>query len=181
MQGKFVRGRTGVSLEQSFAELAACLRKLHEVLSAARLTIVEDQPSQRSAVADAFGSRIEDALGNAHDALEYAGAASNAIAEPLDFNRARTSLGKSQKAFHCLERCYFPGLVSCEKLAELESFVSRAGPEWQAWARCVKVALDECSGAIAAANLAFINCWEDLAEALTLALAGRPESPPHEA
>ena len=167
-----------MSLEQSFTELVTCLRKLHEVLSAARLTIIEDQPRRKSAVADAFGSRIEDALGNTHDALEYAGAASDAIAEPLDFTRARHALSKSQKAFHGLERCYFSGLVSCEKLTELEDFAARAGPEWQAWARSVKVALDECCGAIEAANLVFANCWDDLTEALAIALALRPEPPP---
>ncbi len=57
----------GVSLEQSLAELAACLRKLHEVFSGARLTIVEDQTRRKPAVVDAFGSRIEDALGNVQD------------------------------------------------------------------------------------------------------------------
>ena len=129
-----------MSLERSFAELAMCLQKLPDVLSAVRLTIIEDRPRRKSAVADAVESRIKDALGHAHDALEYADVASNTVAEPLDFNRVQQSLSKSQKAFHGLERCYFSGLVSCEKLAELESFASRAGPEWQVWARSAKVA-----------------------------------------
>jgi hypothetical protein len=166
-----------MALERSLAELITCLQNVQDVLSASRLTITEDQPTQSpAAIADVFVSGIDDALGYAHDALEGAVAARKAVNGPLDFDRARRYLGKSQEAFHRVADCYFSHMVAYERLTELERLAAERRGEWQAWAKSVKVSLDECGEPIEAANRTFISCWEHLTEALTNALSLRPRA-----
>ena len=169
-------------IERSVAVLATHLQQLREVLSTAQFTITEDQPKRsQSILADALENGVDDALGYAQEALEHAVAARESLGGPFDFDATRRYLGKSQKAFLASANCYFSQVVAHERLTGFERLAAKRGGEWQSWAESVKVGLDKCREPIDAANRAFLDCWEDLTEALTIALMLRPEPASHAA
>jgi len=171
-----------VSLERSFAELTARLQRIKDALTEVRITVEEDRPRNgQPAIADQLENTILELYGYAHEALEYGGAACKAVGDPFEFNRARQFLGKSQEAFHRVERRYFSELVSHARLSELERFARKGGRDWQGWTESVKLGLDRCRESIEAASLAFIHCWEDVTEVLVIVLTfqePKPTPPP---
>jgi hypothetical protein len=169
-----------VPIERSLAVLATHLQALREVLSAAQVTIAEDKPNRtQSALADAFENSVVDALGYTQEALAHAASARTTVAGPFDFVAARRYLGKSQEAFRKVTDCYFSQMVAHERLTDLDRLAAKPGSEWQVWAESLKMALHKCCESVDAANQAFMHCWEDLTEALTIALMLRPEPASH--
>ncbi len=158
-----------MSLEKTFQELQAELRKLRDTLLGLRLTVVEDKPrSDEVVLVERTGNTVEDLLGWAEEALLAAGEAEQATAYPLDEHRLRKALATCQERYGRLVQQYLSDLAPYEQMAELLRFGRRRSGEWQAWTRSVKQALEDCRQPLHDVSQALFHCWQDLSERLAM-------------
>jgi hypothetical protein len=154
-----------MALERVFRESTVRLRKLSDALKEARLTIVEDRPRRHQVVvADHFEYGIEDILGWLEEAIQNSVEAQQAVALPLNLDRAVRSLGKCQDLFRRVQRRYSADLISYARLEELMRIGSERRGEWQGWTESVKKGLEHCRQPMEDASLALTRCWQEIAE-----------------
>jgi hypothetical protein len=145
-----------VALESSFQDLAGQLRKLHDMLLALRLTVVEDKPLRgEAALVDHLEDAILDLMGALDECQKAAAAGRKAVGHPLDLDRARRALAACQDRFHGIEAQYTGRLASYEKIKDLAGLARDRRGEWVPWAGRVT------SGA---ASKALARCWQEIAE-----------------
>ena len=153
-----------MALEGSFNELSAHILGLRDVLIDFRTTIL-DKPYEGDVVlVDLFSDAADDLLGWIEEASEACAEARQALAYPIDLDRARRALVACQEKFNLAVRRFSSDLVVYERIAELTSLGEEREGEWLAWANSVKESLDLCRQPFYDASQALFVCWQELAE-----------------
>jgi hypothetical protein len=154
-----------MALDATFRELSSQLRKLHDMLLALRLTVVEDKPLKgEAALVDQLEDSILDVMGALDECLKAAGTAQKAVGHPLDLDRARRGLASCQDQFHRIERQYSDDLASYEKQKDLAGLGSARRGEWLPWAASVKDGVEQCREPLEGVSKALAGCWQEIAE-----------------
>lgn len=154
-----------MALESSFQDLAGQLRKLHDMLLALRLTVVEDKPLRgEAALVDHLEDAILDLMGALDECQKAAAAGRKAVGHPLDLDRARRALAACQDRFHGIEAQYTGRLASYEKIKDLAGLARDRRGEWVPWAGSVKSGVERCREPLDAASKALARCWQEIAE-----------------
>lgn len=154
-----------MALDATFRELTAQLRKLHDMLLALRLTVVEDKPVKgEAALVDQMEDTILDVMGSLDECLKAAGAAQKAVGHPLDLDRARRALATCQDQFHRIERQYSNDLAAYEKLKDLAGLGNTRRGEWLPWSGSVKDGIEQCRQPLDGVSNALTGCWQEIAE-----------------
>ena len=152
-------------LEETFQKLSTELRKLHDTLIAARLTVVEDKPVRgESALVDHLGDSILDLLGSLNEALKAAREAQKAVSNVTDLNTARRALTACQQRFHRIEQQFAMELVSYEKLKDLSRLGSERRGEWLLWSNSAKDGIEQCRPPLDGVSKALAACWQEIAD-----------------
>jgi hypothetical protein len=153
-----------MALEATFRELSSQLRKLHDMLLALRLTVVEDKPVKgEAALVDHLEDTILDLMGALDQSLTAARTAQKGVGHPLDLDRSHRALTTCQDRFHQIEQQYSADLASFEKLRDLETLAGRGG-EWRPWAASVKGGVEQCRQPLDGVSKALAMCWQEIAE-----------------
>jgi hypothetical protein len=154
-----------VALESIFRDLADQLRKLHDMLLALRLTVVEDKPLKGEvALVDHLEDTILDLMGSLDESMKSAGAAQKAVGHPVDLDRARRALAGCQEQLHKIETQYVERLASYEKIKDLAAVARDRRGEWVPWAGSVKNGIERCREPLDGARKALADCWQEIAE-----------------
>ena len=154
-----------MALESSFRDLADHLRKLHDMLLALRLTVVEDKPLKgEAALVDHLEDTILDLMGVLDECQKSAAAGRKAVGHPVDLDRARRALAACQDQFHGIEAQYAERLASYEKIKDLAGLARDRRGEWVPWAGSVKSGVERCREPLDGASKAMAACWQEIAE-----------------
>jgi hypothetical protein len=153
-----------VALEETFADLVAKWRQLHEAAQALRITAVEDQPAEGAVLLiERCADAAEDLLGWATLGLAAAGDAQQGVGVIPNVARARHSLRMGQQHFGRLDDQFFV-FASYEWVSELVRFGRKRRGEWLAWVHSMREAISQCREPIQQVRDALVNCWDGLAE-----------------
>jgi hypothetical protein len=154
-----------VSLENTIQSLLTESRKLHDMLLAVRLTVVEDKPVRgEAALVDHLEDTILDIMGLLDDASKAARSAHRAVRNVPDLNGARRALTICQGRFHNIERQFADSLISYEKLKDLASLGNERRGEWLPWSNSVRQGIEQCREPLDAVSEALAACWQEIAE-----------------
>jgi hypothetical protein len=153
-----------VTLEATFRELFAELRKLQDMLIAVRLTLGDKPVRGEAALVDYLEDSILDMLGFLEESLKAARSAQKAVGDAPNLNAARRALTVCQQRFHRVEQQYAAELVSYEKLKDLASLGSERRGEWLPWSNSVKDGIEQCRLPLDGASKALATCWQEIAE-----------------
>jgi hypothetical protein len=164
-----------LALETAFRELQLRLRKLKDVFDAANVTLGDGPLEDESPDTDSLKGNLSDAIAWVNDARRLALRARAASRSPIKVDQVRRYLGESQSIFQELEQLYYGDLVSHERLTYLERLGNR-GSERRAWIDSLKDALEQCRNPMQETSRAFVVCWQELTEVLSVSLQLRPKS-----
>jgi hypothetical protein len=154
-----------VPLEITFQGLLTELRKLHDMLLAVRLTVVEDKPVRsEAALVDHLEDVILDMMGLLDEATKAGRGAQRAVRNVADLNAARRALTICQERFHRIERQFAESLVSYENLKDLTGLGTERRGEWLPWSNSVKQGIEQCREPLDGVSKALANCWQEIAE-----------------
>lgn len=153
-------------LEATFDMLCSDLRKLRGILHDFNVN-VEDKPGTESVrLVDDVSDEVTELLGLSEESLSAAEEARRAAGPAFDPNQMRRSLAGSQKQFHGLSRNLFSNLLSYERISELIQF-GREHRDWRGWVDSVRQGLETCRPGVEAAEEAYFQCWQEIAERVT--------------
>jgi hypothetical protein len=154
-----------MAIEQAFAELGHHVRTLQEALEALGTTVDEDRPTRDDVV---VSSRLSDDLlaarGLLAEVLTASGDACQAVAYPLDGDRARRALTACQRQFQQFAYAFSFELTGWDRLDDLTSVGRERGPGWLDWVTVVKQGLEQSRMLSAEVGNALFLCWQELAE-----------------
>lgn len=154
-----------MALESIFRDLPGQLRKLHDMLVALRLTVVEDKPLKgEAALVDHLEDTILEVMGTLDECMKTAGAAQKAVGHPVDLDLARRALAACQDQFHRIETDYTERLASYEQIKDLAGLARDRRGEWIPWAGSVKNGIERCREPLDGARKALADCWQEIAE-----------------
>jgi hypothetical protein len=154
-----------MALEARFGELTIQLANLREALLGLQTTSREDKPADDDAVlVDVFGDAAEDLLGWAEGAFLAAVEAHQSAQHPTDLQRTWRGLTICQERVQQISQRLMLDLLCYERIAELTRFGRRRGGEWQAWARSVRGALNDCQQPLFTTGQAIFACWQEIGE-----------------
>jgi hypothetical protein len=153
-----------MALAAAFQELLGRLQHLRECLVAVQLAVGDIPAGGGTVLEDQFGNATLDMIGMLVEAIAAAGEASQAVAHPVDLDRARRVLARCQKHFHLVARRFAADLVSYERLTDLTSFGLEHRGGWRAWVRGVKDAIEGCRHPLDQAADALFECWQEIGE-----------------
>jgi hypothetical protein len=154
-----------MAMEQAFGELRYHLLTLQEALEALGTTVDEDRPTRDDVV---VASRLSDDLlaarGLLEDVVAAADDARQAVAYPLDGDRARRALTSCQQQFQRFAHSFSFELACYDRMIDLSTVGRERGQEWLHWVSVVKQALEQSCGLIEEVRSAVFLCWQELAE-----------------
>ena len=156
-----------MSLEATLASLRRDIARLQEVVSALRVTVMEDRPARGSVVlVDQLDNLVTDmfsALEEADDLVEQAlhSAQPNG---PLD--RVRAALRDVHGLINRFAASYAGELASHDRIAQLLEMGRERRHGWYEWSQEVKTAIERCGAPLSAVAGAMTDCWNELAERL---------------
>jgi len=154
-----------MALEAVFQDLCQQCQKLHEAMSALRLTIVEDKPLTGDIMLiEQFSNSVDDILGWLEEVYSAAAEGRQAVRSPLDLERARHALLSGHERCNHLMQKFFLELLCHDRIAELLNVGRERRGEWQAWAQSVKGAIEGCQSSFYDVQSALFKCWQELAE-----------------
>jgi len=154
-----------VPLENTFQDLTSKLRELREHLGGLQVTVVEDRPLHDVVkLVDRLGEIIEDLLGHLEEALAAAAKGQQAVAHPVDLDRARRALTACQERYNSLAQRFTCDLVCYETIEELTGLGRARRGEWLAWAKTVRESLRDCQQSSYEVSQALFRCWQSIAE-----------------
>lgn len=154
-----------MAMEQAFGALRHHLRRLQEALEALGTTVDEDRPTRDDVV---VASRLSDDLlavrGLLEDVLAAAADAHQAVAYPLDGDRARRALTTCQQQFQHFANAFSSDLAGWDRLDDLTSVGRERGRAWLDWVTVVKQGLEQSRMLSAEVGNGLFLCWQELAE-----------------
>lgn len=153
-----------MALEMTFRDLAACLHKVNDVMSALHITMEEPEHDE-AAVADDLNDKTLELLGVVHEAQKAAENARRALGDPPSMDHARRNLAACQERFHRIEQKFSGELASYKTLTELARVGGRS-KQWAAWANSATRGIEDCRQPLEQASEALAACWQELAERL---------------
>lgn len=154
-----------MALEKTFRALCVSVRRLSDRIAELRLTVVEDRPQKNDAsLVDNFEYAVEDMGGWVRDMLQNSKTAQQAVAHPLDLDRARRELSACQDYLKRVQRAFFQDLVCWERINELTLFGNERGGEWKGWVLTLRRGAEHCRQPLEEISAALAACWEELAE-----------------
>jgi len=154
-----------MALEDTFRRLGAQLYVLQDALVSLRTTSREDKPLEDDAVlVDLFSDTADDLLGWLQETQQAAANAQQAVAHPVDLQRAWRDLSLCQEYCNRINQHFVTDLIGYERLVELMRFGRRRGGEWQAWANSVHAAVCDCQQPLFAISQAIFFCWQEVGE-----------------
>jgi len=156
-----------MALETTLGSLAAALARLQDVLSALRVTVVEDRPARGASV---LVDRLDNLVTELSSALEEADAR---VAQALQVNEFNGSLEQVRAiAAHVhglvnrFTAKYSGELASHDQIAQLLEMGGERGREWRAWSQEVKTAVERCRVPLAGLADTMVQCWMELGDRL---------------
>jgi hypothetical protein len=154
-----------MAMEQAFAELRHHLQKLQEALEALGTTVDEDRPTRDdNVVAARLSDDLLAARGLLEEVLAAAEDACQAVAYPLDGDRARRALTSCQQQFQRFAHAFSFDLTGWGRLDDLTSVGRERSRGWRDWVRVVKQGLEQSRMLSAEVGNALFLCWQELAE-----------------
>lgn len=161
-------------IETTFRDLAAQCQRQRDDLRELQITVAEDRPLHGVVkLVDKLGELVEDALGDAEEALTAAIEGRQAVAR-TDWDYARRAVTGCQTSVNQLQQRFFSELVCYEVIDEVVTLGRKRGGEWQAWARLVRETLDRCRRQLFETQQSLFQCWREIAERAV----PKAESPP---
>ncbi len=159
-----------MGLETAMARLENELRRLHEAVRDAGLTVIEDQPRRGDvALVDRFSYAVDDLTGWLEQALVAAREARQAAgAHPPELNRARRALTLCQQRLHQSWMRLGFDLLGYEPMQQLQEFGRQRRGGWSEWANGVLQGLQGCRQPLEQAAQALVECWEEIGERLAV-------------
>jgi hypothetical protein len=155
-----------MALEAAFDELRLRLLTARDAILELKVTVVEDKPLRgEAALVDGWGDAVEDLAGAAHEAVEAAGLAQQAVAgHPPDIDAARRALACCHALTLRLARRFWSDLASYERVGDLARLARRRRGEWPSWSASVRLALGRCHLPLQDADSALLCCWQEIGE-----------------
>jgi hypothetical protein len=156
-----------MSLEAALASLRSELARLHDVISALRVTVMEDRPSRGAVI---LVDQLDNVVTELSSALEEADA--HAV-QALHMNQpngllenVRAILRKIQDLVNLFTASYVGELASHERIEQLLEMGRERGREWREWSQEVKTAIERCQAPLRVVTSAMADCWSELADRL---------------
>ncbi|MEA2443421.1 MAG: hypothetical protein QOJ12_713 [Thermoleophilales bacterium] len=141
-------------------ELWDALCALREPLVALNVTVWEDRPrNDEVMLADSLGDTVVEACGWLEGAI---GAVREARDNAGDAAALSDSLVDCGEQFDRLERTFWSGLASYERLAEVDALGGERSA-WRGWSRGVCSSVADCGAVLHQARAALFGCWRELA------------------
>jgi hypothetical protein len=154
-----------VPIETTFQHLAAQCQRQRDELRELQITVAEDRPLHGVVkLVDKLGELVEDALGDAEEALTAAIEGQQAVAQTTDWDYARRAVTGCQASVNQLQQRFFSELVCYEVIDEVVSLGRKRGGEWQAWATLVRETLVRCRRQLFETQQSLFECWREIAE-----------------
>jgi hypothetical protein len=156
-----------MSLEDTLASLRRELARLQEVVSALRVTVLEDRPARGAVV---LVDQLDNLVTELFSALEEADADA---AQALQINQpngshesVRAILRHIHELLNRFTEKYVAELASHDHIAQLLEMGHERGREWRAWSQEVKTAIERCRTPLKAVANAMVECWSEVTERL---------------
>jgi len=153
-----------MTLEATFRQLFAQLKKLSEMLDPLRCLLPDDPLNIEVALVQHLRESVETASGWLDDCLEQSQSALQTLGHSADLNRSRKALSQCQASFDEAERTFSQELLSYDKIREIAGLGARRKGVWMIWSNNVKRDLDVCRYELDLARKALTACWQELAE-----------------
>jgi hypothetical protein len=156
-----------MSLEATLESLRRELARLQEVVSALRVTVMEDRPSRGSVVlVDQLDNLVTELFSTLEEADARAGQALQNSQPNGTLDEVRAAVRDIHDLINGFTAKYAGELATHDRLAQLLEMGRERGREWRAWTREVKTAIERCAAPLATLAAALVDCWNDLAERL---------------
>jgi hypothetical protein len=154
-----------VPIETTFQQLSAQCQRQCDDLRELHIMVAEDRPLHGVVkLVDKVVESVEDALGNAEEALTAALEGQRAVAHTTDWDCARRALTGCHASVNRLQQRFFTELVCYEVIYEVVCLGGKRGGEWQAWVRLVRETLDRCRKQLFDTQQSLFHCWQEIAE-----------------
>jgi hypothetical protein len=156
-----------MSLEAVLASLRRELARLEEVVSALRVTVMEDRPTRGAVV---LVDQLDNVVTDLFSALEEADVHVVRALQIDQPNGPLETVGALLRQTHELlnrfTATYVGELASHDHIARLLQMGVERGREWRAWSQEVKTAIERCRTPMTAVADAMLDCWSEVAERL---------------
>jgi hypothetical protein len=154
-----------MGLDATLASLRREIARLQDVMSALRVTVIEDRPARGSVVlVDQLDNLITD-LSSALEEADALAAQAQQSAQPNGtLESVRTALRDIHGLFNRFAASYAGELASHDHLAQLLDMGDERGHGWWEWSQEVKTAIERCGTPLTAVGVALVDCWSELCE-----------------
>jgi hypothetical protein len=156
-----------MSLDATLALLRQEIARMQEVVSALRVTVIEDRPARGSVV---LVDQLDNLITDLSSALEEADALAAQALQGAQPNGTLENVRTALRDMHALiNRCaasFIGDLASHDRLAQLLEMGDERGRGWWQWSQEVKTAIERCGAPLHAVAAALADCWSELAERL---------------
>jgi hypothetical protein len=163
-----------MGLRTALEDLNGRLRQLDDAVAALHVTVTEDRPALgESALVDRVENHVSDVLGLVEGALQHAEAAS----EAFDAARGAAAIAHLFRAHELLNQAasrHYGELASHDALVELLRMGRERGPQWLAWSRVTKSAVESSASLVLETQRALAESWQEAAERLLVQSGGGP-------
>src|SRR5262245_52593096 len=134
-----------MSLEATLASLRRDLARLQEVVSALRVTVVEDRPTRGAVVlVDQLDNVVIDLFSALEEADSHAVRALQIDQPNGPLESVRALLRQIHELLNRFTAKYVGELASHDHIAQLLEMGGERGREWRAWSQEVKTAIERC-------------------------------------
>jgi len=156
-----------MSLDATLASLRRELARLQDVMSALRVTVIEDRPARGSVV---LVDQLDNLMTDLSSALEEADALAAQSLQGAQPNgpleRVHAALRDIHGLFNRFTASYVGDLASHDRIAQLLEMGDERGRGWWEWSQEVKTAIERCVLPMNAVAAVLADCWSELAERL---------------
>jgi hypothetical protein len=156
-----------MGLEATLESLRRELARLQEVVSALRVTVMEDRPARGSVV---LVDQLDNLVTELFSSLEEADARVAQVLENLQPNgpleNVRVGLRDIHELVNGFTAKYAGELATHDHIGQLLEMGRERGREWREWTQEVKTAIERCATPLKTLAAAVVVCWSDLAERL---------------
>lgn|SRR5262245_11895369 len=156
-----------MGLEATLESLRNELARLQEVVTALRVTVMEDRPARGSVVlVDHLDNLVTELVSTLEEADARAGQALQGSQPNGTLEQVRAAVRDIHQLINGFTAKYAGELATHDRIAQLLEMGRERGREWRAWSGEVKTAIERCAAPLATLAAALVDCWNDLAERL---------------
>jgi hypothetical protein len=156
-----------MGLEATLESLRRELARLHDVVSALRVTVMEDRPARGSVVlVDQLDNLVTELFSSLEEADARIAQALQNVQPNGPLDNVRVSLRDVHELINGFTAKYAGELATHERIAQLLEMGRERGREWREWSQEVKTAVERCVTPLKALAAALVVCWSDLADRL---------------